>query len=68
MANPRRVLLGMEIREAAVKYIESRRAETQSPRSKLESLRFRSSLFTILFEPRLSDFYTKLYQISRLCP
>ena len=56
------VSLGMEFREAVVKYIEVRRTKALSTRSKLVSLRFRSSLFNIFFEPRLSDFQVKLYR------
>jgi len=52
----------VEIREATVKYIEERRTKALSLRSELESQRFRSSLFTIFFEPRLSDFQGKLYK------
>ena len=58
----RRVTLGMEFREATVKYIEVRRTKALSTRSELEPLRFRSSLFNIFFEPRLSDFQGKLYK------
>jgi hypothetical protein len=68
MANHRRVSLGMEGRDAAVKYIGERRLKALSPRSELESLRFRSSLFNIFFEPRLSASYVKLYQTILVCP
>ena len=44
------------------KYIRERRTKALSNPSKLDSLRFRSSLFTIFFEPRMSDFQGKLYK------
>ena len=62
------VSLGMEFREATVKYIRERRTKALSTRSKLVSLRFRSSLFNIFFEPRLSDFQVKLYKTFLRCP
>jgi hypothetical protein len=58
----RRVTLGMVIRDSTVKYIGERRTKALSPRSELESLRFRSSLFNIFFEPRMSAFQDKLYK------
>ena len=57
----RHVTLGMEIREAMVKHIGERRTKALSSRSELDSHRFRSSLFNIFFEPRLSEFQGKLY-------
>ena len=53
----------MEGRDAMVKYIEERRTKALSPRSELESLCFRSSLFTISFEPCMSAFQGKINQI-----
>jgi len=58
----------MEIREPAVKYIGERRTKALSPRSELESLRFRSSLFNIFFEPRLSDIQGMLYKTFLAMP
>ena len=57
-----RVTLGMVIRDGTVKYIEERRTKALSNSSELESLRFRSSLFTIFFEPLISDYQVKLYK------
>ena len=59
--------LGIERRDPAVKYIRERRTKAQSFPSQLETLRFRSSLFTIFFELRMSAFYAKLYQINLIC-
>jgi hypothetical protein len=50
----------MEIRDATVKYIGQRRTKALSLPSELDALRFRSSLFTIFFEPRMSEFQGKL--------
>ena len=63
MATLRLISLGMEGRDAMVKYIEERRTKALSPRSELESLCFRSSLFTISFEPCMSAFQGKINQI-----
>ena len=63
MATLRLISLGMEGRDAMVKYIEERRTKALSPLSELESLCFRSSLFTIFFEPCMSAFQGKIYQI-----
>jgi hypothetical protein len=52
----------MEIRDAMVEYIGERRTKALSLLSELESQRFRSSLFNIFFEPRMSDFQGKLYK------
>ena len=46
-----------------VKYIGERRTKALSPLSELESLCFRSSLFIIFFEPCMSAFQGKIYQI-----
>ena len=62
MAALQRVTLGVEIRAVRAKYIGERRTKALSTRSKLVSLRFRSSLFTIFFEPRMSDYQGKLYK------
>ena len=46
-----------------VKHIGERRTKALSPLSELESLCFRSSLFTMFFEPCMSAFQGKIYQI-----
>ena len=63
MATLRLISLGMEGRDAMVTYIEEQRTKALSPLSEIESLCFRSSLFTIFFEPCMSAFQGKIYQI-----
>jgi hypothetical protein len=60
--------LALEGRNTTVKVIGERRAKTLSHPSQLESQRFRSSLFSISFEPRMSAFQGELHQKNLICP
>jgi len=68
MASTRLNLLADEGRELLMKYVGNEERKHCRSQASLLTQRFRSSLCTIFFEPRLSAFYRKLYQMNIISP